>query len=53
MPDPVSPDAQAARRRAQQSVMGRAGRASTILSNSMSRGEGGGAYTATKLGNGV
>ncbi len=50
MPDTQSPDAMAAKRRAQQDVMGRAGRSSTILSTAMSRGESGGSYGSTKLG---
>lgn len=51
MPDPQSPDSVAAKRRAQQDVMGRAGRSSTILSTAMSRGgDAGGTYGATKLG---
>jgi len=50
MPDPQSPDTMAARRRAQQDVMGRAGRTSTILSSAMSRGDSVRPYGATKLG---
>lgn len=50
MPDPLSPDALAAKRRAEQDVMGRAGRSSTILSSAMSRGEPSATYSASKLG---
>lgn len=50
MPDPQSPDAMAARRRAEQQVMGRAGRQSTILSTAISRDSTGTAYNANKLG---
>lgn len=50
MPDTQSPDSMAARRRAEQDVMGRAGRSSTILSNAMSRGDTNRPYTSTKLG---
>jgi hypothetical protein len=54
MPDMQSPDSMAAKRRAQQDIMGRAGRSSTILSNAMSRGDSTGAtYGATKLGAGT
>ncbi|MGY4295382.1 hypothetical protein ACVWXN_003477 [Bradyrhizobium sp. i1.4.4] len=53
MPDTQSPDAMAAKRRAQQDVMGRAGRSSTILSNAMSRGDSSASYGATKLGAGT
>lgn len=53
MPDTQSPDAMAAKRRAQQDVMGRAGRSSTILSTAMSRGESAPSYGATKLGAGA
>lgn len=59
MPDPQSPDAMAAKRRAQQDVMGRAGRSSTILSTGVARAAGqlkeagafnGGTFSGTKLG---
>lgn len=39
MPDPLSPDAMAARRRAEEDAMGRAGRQSTILSTALNRGK--------------
>lgn len=42
MPDPMSPDALAARRRTEEDVMGRAGRMSTILSSAMNRAPGAG-----------
>jgi hypothetical protein len=66
MPDSFSPDSMAAKRRAQQDVMGRAGRSSTILSSAMERtgsapgktgaastAAAGGGYDATKLGAGA
>ena len=49
MPDPISPETLASRRRGQQDIMGRAGRSSTILSTAMSR-DGGGDYSASRLG---
>lgn len=58
MPDPQSPDSIAARRKAEQSALGRAGRSSTILSTAMSRsassgGTDTGTYGAAKLGSGA
>jgi hypothetical protein len=54
MPDSQSPDVLAAKRNAEQVVMNRAGRSSTILSSAMSRGDsGGGSYSSTKLGAGA
>lgn len=53
MPDPQSPDAMAARRRAEQQVMGRAGRQSTILSTAINRDSTGTPYSANKLGSGT
>ncbi|MDB5600748.1 MAG: hypothetical protein JWN71_2792 [Xanthobacteraceae bacterium] len=47
MPDTSSPGVLEANRRAQQQIMARAGRSSTILTAPENRG---GAYTATKLG---
>lgn len=49
MPDPQSPDVLAAKQRAEQTAMGRAGRSSTILSTAVA-GSGGGTYSASKLG---
>lgn len=53
MPDPLSPDALAAKRRSEQDVMGRAGRSSTILSTAMNRGDSPSPYGASKLGTGA
>jgi hypothetical protein len=47
MPDTSSPGVMEANRRAQQQIMARAGRSSTILTAPDNRG---GPYTATKLG---
>jgi hypothetical protein len=47
MPDTSSPGVVEANRRAQQQIMARAGRSSTILTSPENRG---GAYSATKLG---
>ena len=47
MPDTSSPGVVEANRRAQQQIMARAGRSSTILTAPENRG---GAYSATKLG---
>jgi hypothetical protein len=53
MPDPMSPDALAAKRKAEQDIMGRAGRSSTILSTAMTRGDSSAPYSSTKLGTGA
>lgn len=55
MPDPQSPDVMAAKQKAEQMAMGRAGRSSTILSSAVA-GSGSGAgstYGSSKLGSGT
>lgn len=51
MPDPQSPDVLAAKQKAEQTAMGRAGRSSTILSSAVAGASpAGGAYGSSKLG---
>lgn len=53
MPDAESPDVIEARRKAQQEVLSRGGRTSTILTGAKDRGGDQPTYIATKLGSGA